>query len=79
MYLYLKRIGTFNGRPQYEGICEEQDDLDAAEGTDKADFNGSKIDLAPGSLIFCNEDDSRNIKESDGTWHKVVTASEGGS
>lgn len=73
-WLYIKAIGVYNGRTQQEGICETTDDLDAAAGTNKADYNGSKIDFAPGSFGLCLEEDSRNVKKSDGSWHTFSAA-----
>lgn len=73
-WLYIKSIGVYEGRFQQEGICESSSDLTATEGTGKASFCGSQIDFAPGSFAVNLEDDSRNVKKADGTWHTVGAA-----
>ena len=73
-WIYIKSIGVYEGRPQQEGICESTSDLTAAAGTNKVNYCGSQIDFAPGSFGICLEDDSRNVKKSDGSWHTVSAA-----
>lgn len=63
--------GTYQNRPQYDGIAEQTTDLPT--GSAKASFNGSSIDLAPGSIAYITADDSVRVRLSDGSWKEVGT------
>lgn len=69
MWLRLEpQEGTFGGKRQYDGACEELDDLTAEASAGYASINGSRIVLAPGSMVICAEDEKKHLKKADGSW-----------
>ena len=47
--------GSYQGKRQYDAICQTQEELAAAVDNGYAEYNGSKIQMAVGSLCFCLE------------------------
>lgn len=70
-----RQCGTDGLRQQYDGICEDQDDLSDEETNGYAVYNGSHTELAAGSLAFCLEDGKLYVKASDMSWTAVTAAS----
>lgn len=69
MIIRLERqSGDYKGKGQYDGICEELDDLDAIETNGYADFNGSHVELGAGSIMHCLEDGKPHVLCDDGSF-----------
>ena len=47
---------TNGGKKHYDGICEAADDLSDVENNGYAEYNGSRIEMAPGSAALCLAD-----------------------
>ncbi len=60
--------GSYQGKQQYDGVCEELDDLADEVTNGYAECNGSRYVLAPGSGAICAEDGKVHFKLSDGSW-----------
>lgn len=56
---------------QMQGICEEDDDLDAAENG-AVDCLGRSVKVGTGSAAFCLETGSLYFMGSDGQWAEVT-------
>lgn len=67
--------GMVDGRRQYDGICEENDDLEAVEESGYAEFNEAHVELGVGSLAFCLEDGKLYVLAADGTYGEWVPTS----
>lgn len=63
--------GTYAGKQQYDGICEQSDDLTAENNYGYAVCNSSQYVMGVGSIALCIEDRSINVKVSDGSWQKI--------
>ena len=63
-----KQEGMYEGAAQYNGICEEDDDLTADSTNGYSEFNGSRIVQGSGSAAYCLEDGQAYIKKADKSW-----------
>ena len=62
------QTGSYQGKQQYDGVCEEMADMQAEQTAGYAACNGSRYVLAPGSGAICAEDGKVHFKRSDGSW-----------
>ena len=55
-------------KPIYDGIVELCDDLTDIERDGYAVYGGSRLELGPGSILYCCEDKQGHILQADGTF-----------
>lgn len=63
--------GCFAGRRQYEGICEAESDITAAQTAGYAEYDGAHIEMAAGSMIYCLEEDAVYVNVDGTVWTKI--------
>ena len=71
--------GTYQGKRQYEGLCETQADMAQAEADGYAEFDGSKVEIAQGTLCFCAETRAVHGLMSDGHFAQLTKGQEAGT
>lgn len=72
MFIRLEPQGGYlGGRRQYEGVCEAESDITAAQTAGYAAYDGAHIEMAAGSLILCLENNALYVQVSNGTWQKI--------
>jgi hypothetical protein len=66
MFIRLEKRGVFGGRDVFDGLCEAETDLPAADG--EIEYDGRRVRLGVGSLVYCLESGAVLARTGTGSW-----------